>query len=193
MNTINQSKSDIDNNKNNQNSIVNDTDTINLSQLQNQNRNDRFNDINKFRKKVNNINQNYNKNNLNNYRSNSSYNNKGNTLKNAGENAIQNNYVKRVRNIPSRQNYFVENSEINNDQPLLQNLMLQKKDNSNNNYQNYKYNAYNNYSFYNKKNKVPETNTSRLENEVQKKVKTLLKKDFIGRYKRSPYLHLLNE
>ena len=193
MNTINQSKSDIDNNKNNQNSIVNDTDTINLSQLQNKNRNDRFNDINKFRKKVNNINQNYNKNNLNNYRSNSSYNNKGSTLKNAGENAIQNNYVKRVRNIPSRQNYFVENSEINNDQPLLQNLMLQKKDNSNNNYQNYKYNAYNNYSFYNKKNKVPETNTSRLENEVQKKVKTLLKKDFIGRYKRSPYLHLLNE
>ena len=32
------------------------------------------------------------------------------------------------------------------------------------------------------------TNTSRLENEVQKKVKTILAKDFIGRYKRSPYL-----
>ena len=33
----------------------------------------------------------------------------------------------------------------------------------------------------------------RLENEVQKKVKTILKKDFIGRYKRSPYLKILNE
>ena len=35
------------------------------------------------------------------------------------------------------------------------------------------------------------TNTSPLENEVQKKVKTILKKDYIGRYKRSPYLRLL--
>ena len=127
MNIIKQNKSDIDNNKKNQNSIINDNDTINLSQLQNLNKNDRINEINKFRKKVNNINQNNNKNSINNYRSNSSINNKGNTLKNAGENAIQNNYGQRVRNIPSRQNYFIENSEINSDQPLLQNLVLKKK------------------------------------------------------------------
>lgn len=33
-----------------------------------------------------------------------------------------------------------------------------------------------------------ETNTSQLENEIQQKVKTILKKDIIGRYKRSPYI-----
>ena len=37
------------------------------------------------------------------------------------------------------------------------------------------------------------TNTSSLENEVQKKVKTILKKDYIGRYKRSPYLKLFEQ
>ena len=41
--------------------------------------------------------------------------------------------------------------------------------------------------------KIKITNTSSLENEVQKKVKTILKKDFIGRYKRSPYLRLLEQ
>ena len=53
----------------------------------------------------------------------------------------------------------------------------------------------NSNSYYNNKfnNNVKETNTSRLENEVQKKVKTILKKDFIGRYKRSPYLRLLEQ
>ena len=31
------------------------------------------------------------------------------------------------------------------------------------------------------------------ENEVQKKIKTILKKNYIARYKRSPYLKLLEE
>ena len=35
--------------------------------------------------------------------------------------------------------------------------------------------------------------TSKLENEVQKKVKTILKKNYIGRYKSSPYLRFLDE
>ena len=41
--------------------------------------------------------------------------------------------------------------------------------------------------------KIRITNTSSLENEVQKKVKTILKKDYIGRYKRSPYLKLFEQ
>ena len=86
-----------------------------------------------------------------------------------------------------------------------------------NNYNNYNYyNNYNNYRNYNNYNnnynnynnisnlsisrdnssnrsssQIEITNTSALENEVQKKVKTILKKDYIGRYKRSPYLKLL--
>jgi hypothetical protein len=54
----------------------------------------------------------------------------------------------------------------------------------------------NNYSFYSSKlnnSNIEVTNTTRLENEVQKKVKTILKKDFIGRYKRSPYLKIFNQ
>ena len=48
-------------------------------------------------------------------------------------------------------------------------------------------------SFFNNNNIGEESGVSRLENEVQKKVKTILKKDFIGRYKRSPYLKIFNE
>ena len=210
VNTIKSKKSDIENNKSNQNTIITDSESINLSRLKNLNRNERFNDINKFRNKVklnitkdnnnnkdsslsiskNNNNNNNNNNNINTYKRNISVNQKGNTLINAGENAIQNNY-KKVINRPTKQNYIIDNSQVNDDNNLLQNLMLKKRDNNN---QNYKYNNYNNYSFYDlKKNPVQETNTTRLENEVQKKVKTILKKDFIGRYKRSPYLRLLNE
>ena len=97
----------------------------------------------------------------------------------------------KIRINPTKQNYMIDDSEVGNDQPLLQNLMLEKRDNKNIN-QVYNYSSYNNnFSFYN--NPVEVTNTTRLENEVQKKVKTILKKDFIGRYKRSPYLRLLNE
>lgn len=202
-NKIKSNKSDINNNNNNsQNTIVVDLESVNLNRLKYLNRNDRFNDINKFRNKVkfnitkenNNNNKDSssiskNNNNINIYKRNLSLNQKGNALINAGENAIQNNYIKGI-NRPNRQNYVIDNSGVDDDQSLLQNLMLKKRDNNN---QNTKYN-YNNYSFYDyKNNPVQVTNTTRLENEVTKKVKTILKKDFIGRYKRSPYLHLLNE
>ena len=196
----NKSKSNIENNQN-INTIVTNSEQINLSRLKNLNRNDRFKDINKFRTNISNIfkgnnnSNNINKNNnngTNNYKRNININKKeNNILVNAGENAIQKNYEKKNINRVYKQNYIIEdNTDINNEQPLLQNLRLQRRDNSNNKY---KYSNYNNFSFYNKKGPVQETNTSRLENEVQKKVKTILKKDFIGRYKRSPYLRLLNE
>ncbi len=35
--------------------------------------------------------------------------------------------------------------------------------------------------------------TTKLENDVQKKVKTILGKNIIGRYKRSPYLQIFNQ
>ena len=188
---INTNKSNMGINKN-VNNIIPNSEPKNFSKLKNSNRNDRLNVISKFRNNVNNVVKEDNNNkdskpSINNYKRNIEINKKGNTLINAGENAIKNNYVNRSY----KQNYIIEdNSNINNEQPLLQNLMLQKREKTN---QNYKYGNYNNSSFYNKKNQLQETNTSRLENEVQKKVKTILKKDFIGRYKRSPYLHLLNE
>ena len=188
---INTNKSNMDINKK-VNNIIPNSEPKNFSKLKNSNRNDRLNVISKFRNNVNNVVKEDNNNkdskpSINNYKRNIEINKKGNTLINAGENAIKNNYVNRSY----KQNYIIEdNSNINNEQPLLQNLMLQKREKTN---QNYKYGNYNNSSFYNKKNQLQETNTSRLENEVQKKVKTILKKDFIGRYKRSPYLHLLNE
>ena len=190
---INKKRNINTNKSNNVNNIIPNSEPKNLSKLNNSNRNDRLNAINKFRNNVNNIVKEDNNNNkdsmpsTNNYKRNININKKGNALINAGENAIKNNYVNRSY----KQNYIIEdNSNINNEQPLLQNLMLQKREKTN---QNYKYGNYNNSSFYNKKNQLQETNTSRLENEVQKKVKTILKKDFIGRYKRSPYLRLLNE
>ena len=188
---INTNKSNMGINKN-VNNIIPNLEPKNFSKLKNSNRNDRLNAISKFRNNVNNVVKEDNNNkdskpSINNYKRNIDINKKGNALINAGENAIKNNYVNRSY----KQNYIIEdNSNINNEQPLLQNLMLQKREKTN---QNYKYGNYNNSSFYNKKNQLQETNTSRLENEVQKKVKTILKKDFIGRYKRSPYLHLLNE
>jgi hypothetical protein len=179
-------KSDIDI-KNAKNTIETDSQSINLSKLKNANRNVRYNDINKFRNKVKDT---VSKGNLNNYQRNSSINQNGRTLMNAGERAVNNYYGQQIKRMPNRQNYIIDSSEINNDnQPLLQNLILKKNDNVSKNINNY-----NNYSFYDYKNApVQVTNTTRLENEVQKKVKTILKKDFIGRYKRSPYLRILNE
>ena len=37
-------------------------------------------------------------------------------------------------------------------------------------------------------NDIFNNNTSRLENEVEKKVKTILKRNILGRYRRSPYI-----
>ena len=71
--------------------------------------------------------------------------------------------------------------------------LLQKNNNFGNSFNNNnnKLSSNNNFSFYSNKfnnNNFEETGAERLENEIQKKVKTILKKDFIGRYKRSPYL-----
>lgn len=190
-------KSDI-NNINEQNTIVTDSGAVNVSRFKNVDRNERFNSVSKFTNKVKSMvtGQN-NTNNANKFNRNASTKAKGRTLANAGENAIKNNYgggenvYQKIRINPTKQNYMIDDSEVGNDQPLLQNLKLEKRDNKNIN-QVYNYSSYNNnFSFYN--NPVEVTNTTRLENEVQKKVKTILKKDFIGRYKRSPYLRLLNE
>ena len=190
-------KSDI-NNINEQNTIVTDSGAVNVSRFKNVDRNERFNSVSKFTNKVKSMvtGQN-NTNNVNKFNRNASTKAKGRTLANAGENAIKNNYggggnvYQKIRINPTKQNYMIDDSEVGNDQPLLQNLKLEKRDNKNIN-QVYNYSSYNNnFSFYN--NPVEVTNTTRLENEVQKKVKTILKKDFIGRYKRSPYLRLLNE
>ena len=208
---INKTKSDIDNNKNNQNTIVTDSFSTNLSRLKNLNRNDRFNNISKFRNNVkfiingennNNIGSfsvkkvNTN-NNINNFRRDINPNLKRRTLMNAGQTAMKNNFGKsqdqKIKISTNKQNYIIDDSEAENDQSLLQNLMLEKKYDKNNN-QNYNYNNNYDYSFYSYKyNPVEVTNTTRLENEIQKKVKTILKKDFIGRYKRSPYLSILND
>ena len=190
-------KSDTNNN-NEQNTIVTDSGAVNVSRFKNVDRNERFNSISKFRSKVKlMVTGQNNKNNVNKFNRNASTNTKGRTLANAGENAVKNNYggnvYQKIKINPTKQNYMIDDSEVGNDQPLLQNLMLEKRDNKNiNQNYNYNYSSYNNnFSFYN--NPVEVTNTTRLENEVQKKVKTILKKDFIGRYKRSPYLRLLND
>ena len=71
------------------------------------------------------------------------------------------------------------------------------KNNNNDNYFNNLNNQSRNNSFFFENNKLNgsldsfgyrTTNTTRLETEVQKKVKTILAKDIIGRYKRSPYI-----
>ena len=73
---------------------------------------------------------------------------------------------------------------------------LLQKNNFGNNLRSNKNSARNNNSFYSNKfsnNNDEGTGADRLENEVQKKVKTILKKDFIGRYKRSPYLRIFDQ
>ena len=69
----------------------------------------------------------------------------------------------------------------------FENRLKSNKSNSKNNNFSFRINKFN----YN--NNLEETGAERLENEIQKKVKTILKKDFIGRYKRSPYLKLFNQ
>ena len=41
-------------------------------------------------------------------------------------------------------------------------------------------------------NEISSNNTSRLESEIEKKVKNILGRNIIGRYRRSPYLKNLN-
>ena len=112
------------------------------------------------------------------------------TLQKAGERAIQdvNNMNKKTfqnyMNKETRKNY---NFRYDGNGFLLRN----KKGRNNNNFGNI---SFSKDDSMNKSNsKIEITNTSPLENEVQKKVKTILKKDYIGRYKRSPYLKLFEQ
>ena len=158
----------IDNSSNNP-----EIEKINLSLLNNLKRNNRFNEINSFRKQVN---QNLIKRNKSNF-------NGKKILISAGEKAIQNinNDDKKTKIDPiKKQNYFIENyitSDNNKSASVSKNE--KKYVNISSNISSHQIN--------------PMEITTRLENEVQKKVKTILKKDYIGRYKRSPYLRLLNE
>ena len=144
----------------------NTIDTINLSKLKNSylNINERFKEVNKITKQIaSNSPEKKIGNNKNIFKRNVSSFTKKNVLVDAGLNLLN-------------KNNFGNNSNQNFRSPNNQ-----KKNGS-------KYN-----SFFNNNNIGEESGVSRLENEVQKKVKTILKKDFIGRYKRSPYLKIFNE
>ena len=64
---------------------------------------------------------------------------------------------------------------------------------SNQRYKNNSLNKLNDDNMNQKNNLANISLTSKLENEVQKKVKTILNKNYIGRYKSSPYLKFLSE
>ena len=103
------------------------------------------------------------------------------------------------RNINSYLEKFQRNKLLRNN--LSQNLINNGNNavnfnNKRNSFTNLKKNAVNN-PFNNIQNKINDdsqendifnNNTSRLENEVEKKVKTILKRNILGRYRRSPYI-----
>ena len=161
------------------NSVINDisntdienknrVDSINVSKLKNSylNINERFNEINKITKQLSNspdINKESNK---NIFKRNISSTRKK-ILVDAGFNLLNKNNFGNS----SKQNFKNPNNSKN----------LESK-----------YNSF--FSHKNNNNNFgDESIIERLENEVQKKVKTILKKDIIGRYKRSPYLKIFNE
>ena len=118
------------------------------------------------------------------------------TLVTAGERAITNNNNKiNVLKKPAYQNYLTREGNRNYNYRYDGNGNLIKNQGNTNNRR--RFNNLNlsisrdNNSFSKSSSNIEITNTSPLENEVQKKVKTILKKDYIGRYKRSPYLKLL--
>ena len=150
---------------------IDNQNIIDISKLKNSylNKNERFNEINKINKKLNMSSE------------------KNKDKENSSKNIFK-------RNISSLTRKKVLVNAGNN--------LLKKNNfgsNSNQNFRsssNQKYKVNNNNSFYSYKfnnNNAEVTNTTRLENEIQKKVKTILKKDFIGRYKRSPYLKIFNQ
>ena len=113
------------------------------------------------------------------------------TLVNAGERAIRNNSNK-VK--PTFQNYLTRGNNRNYNFRYDGNGNLIRNNNNSNNRRNLNNLSFSrDNSFSKSSSQIEITNTSPLENEVQKKVKTILKKDYIGRYKRSPYLRLLEQ
>ena len=154
------------------NTEIESKNTFDISKLKNSyyNINERFNEINKINKQLSKspdiIKENKN-NNINIFKRNGSTFNKKKILVDAGANLLNKNNFRNS----SKQNFRSQNNSKNIES---------------------KYSSF----FINKKtsnNFGDDSIISRLENEVQKKVKTILKKDFIGRYKRSPYLKIFNE
>ena len=161
-------KTDIDNNID-----------IDISKLKNSylNRNERFNEINKITRKAKFLNA---ENNINN------------------RNKESNSLSPERNKEPDNKNIFKRNVSSITKKKVLMNagFNLLQKNNFGSNFNSNKNSSKNNFSFYSNKfsNKNDEgTGADRLENEVQKKVKTILKKDFIGRYKRSPYLRIFDQ
>ena len=161
---------DIENNPN--------TIDINLSKIKNSylDINERFNEVNKITQKIKNLNEEDNTKNINPISFSS--------------------LSPEIDKESSNKNIFKRNVSTINKKNVLMNAgfnLLQKNNNFGNSFNNNnnKLSSNNNFSFYSNKfnnNNFEETGAERLENEIQKKVKTILKKDFIGRYKRSPYL-----
>ena len=152
---------------------------VNISRLKNSylNRNERFNEINKITKKAKFLNE---ENNIN--------------IRKKESNSLSPEKNKESAN----KNIFKRNGSSITKKRVLMNagFNLLQKNNFGNNLRSNKNSAKNNYSFYSNKfsnNNDEGTGADRLENEVQKKVKTILKKDFIGRYKRSPYLRIFDQ
>ena len=148
-------------------------DTFNLSKLKNSylNINERFNEINKINKQLSkspDIIKEKNNNNKNIFKRNVSTFNKNKILVNAGFNLLNKN------NFGNSSNKNFRNLNNSKNMESKYRSFFSNKNTSNNNF-------------------GDDSIISRLENEVQKKVKTILKKDFIGRYKRSPYLKIFNE
>ena len=116
------------------------------------------------------------------------------TLVNAGERAIVSpiNKVNTVKR-PAFQNYLTRGGSGNRNYNFRYDgngNLIRNNYNRKSNLRNLSFSRDNN-SFSKSSSRIEITNTSPLENEVQKKVKTILKKDYIGRYKRSPYLRML--
>ena len=119
------------------------------------------------------------------------------TLINAGEKAMQEGKNNLARTNVLRNNNSFRNS-LANDTRKNYNFrydgngsLLRTRNKRNYNYGNYSFSR--DDSMNKSSSKIEINNTSFLENEVQKKVKTILKKDFIGRFKRSPYLRLFDQ
>ena len=120
------------------------------------------------------------------------------TLINAGEKAMQegnNNNLggtSNLRNKNSFKNSLAKDTRKNYNFRYDGNgNLIRNRKTRNYNYGNYSFSRDDSMS--KSASKIEITNTSSLENEVQKKVKTILKKDYIGRYKRSPYLKLFEQ
>ena len=120
------------------------------------------------------------------------------TLMKAGEKAINNNFsgTSSLRNKNSFNNNLAKDTRKNYNFRYdgKGNLLRNNRNRRNyNNFGNISFTRDDSNNMSKSTSKIRITNTSSLENEVQKKVKTILKKDYIGRYKRSPYLKLFEQ